>query len=748
MKIRENSWTGKSRWWPWLPHVLVAFWLLYLGFTIWQHALHSVQPPLYDALSYMQKAMNFWQTVEQGKFVNLLFIEPTVRPPGTILMSYPLGFSSDFHWFHFRSVFFPIICTVASVYIVADTARARTSRWWVAAIAFLFSSLPMFYHFDLIEDIHGTVTWGYVDNFQAGIAAMAVAATLRSLTTRSLRWLSFGALLAAFTLLVKPSGLMVMALTALTWLMIVAFERRQISRFQLPVSSFRAYVLRGIVSILLVYICVIAICVFSGYLSSSNLEFAKQVLAVMREMLQISFPQSLLLFHESSGEALLLWVIGVGVLSVCRLQAVREGHELILARVLVLLLVSLFIWGGGAWYWLVVQAGGGHIRYFYPFMLMGVVCMLPAALYVWSQANRLIRIILMAICFLPALNIAGLLMVGDTPPISWQKMAGVNISIGRDRQEVRQAYAFLAELRKANKNAQIYSFNGVLSQIFENVGTYEKMVRPEQPSFKSAIPIDWSRGFAVRVNELMDSDYILIRKRNQDVASRLAVKKFDSFDSESMAFEIWLSTLNEQSGIEIASDGRALRLLRIVDRTALTRAIDLFVAAHVWRPEFLAANQPIWWSDDTISAYTRNLAAEQIGFEGIYKLHALAISRINGGIKIEIWWEELRHEEANNQRYLFLHLIDSFGNILYNQQIALYPYQPPFENRSWRYGEVTFNLQLPNEKVASLAFGVYQPPGGFLLGDKGRTDWEGRRILIPITALSSTQPGAPVSMQR
>lgn len=119
MKIREDSALLKSEWLTWVPHVVVLFWIIYLGITIWQHSIHSVQTPIGDSLSYMQKAMNFWQVVEHGKFINPLNLEPVYRPPGTILMSYPFGFSPEFHGFHFRSVFLPILSIVAAVYIVS-----------------------------------------------------------------------------------------------------------------------------------------------------------------------------------------------------------------------------------------------------------------------------------------------------------------------------------------------------------------------------------------------------------------------------------------------------------------------------------------------------------------------------------------------------------------------------------------------------------------------------------------------------
>jgi len=729
---------AKPAWLVWLPHVLVACWLLYLGASIWQHVLYSVQPPLYDPLGYIQKALHFWQALERGELFNPLNIDPVSRPPGTILMSYPFGFTPDFHGYHFRSVFLPILSIVAAVYIVAGLAQLKASGWWVAAIALLCSSLPMFYHFDWIEGLYCTSRWGLVDNFQAGIAAMGTAATVRSLMKRSFPWLIFGALLAAFTLLIKPSGLMIMALTGLIWIMFVAADWFLGSKHKSHDHSLRRYAFKGGATILIVYSCITALCIFSGYFSKGNLGYAQQALEVMREVLQIPFQQILALFHNSAGEALPLWVIWVGVLFMYRFLAVREGNKPLPVGVLVLLVGSLFAWILGAWYWLIVQAGGSQIRYFYPFLLMGVVCMIPVAFYIWPRVNRPIRNIAMVICFLPALNIGGLLAAGDSPSITWQKIAGVSISVGIGREEVRQANTFLHELRKVKKDARVYSFSsGVPSFIFENVGMYEEIIHPELPVFHVTIPLDWVRGFAVRVEEILSCDYMLTRKvGSSDAGSLLAVKKLDSFGAETLAFEIWLSTLNAKSGVETVSDGQALCLLRIVDRNALNHAIDAFVSACSWRPEFVAANRPVWWSAEEVLDHFGIFAAEEIDFGGIYKLHALSISRISDGVKIDVWWEELRHEEANNQRYMFFHLVDTSGKIIYNKEIELFPYRPMDTEKRWRHGAVQFNGALSDGNLASLAFGIYQPSGQFLLPDKNiPSDWEGRRVLIPLSAI-------------
>ncbi len=729
---------AKPAWLVWLPQVLVVCWLLYLGVAIWQHALHSVQPPLYDPLGYVQKAMHFWQALERGELFNPLNLQPVSRPPGTILLSYPFGFTADFHGFHFRSVFLPILSVVAAIYIVAGPAQIKAAGWRVAAIALLCSSLPMFYHFDWVEGLYCATRWGLVDNFQAGIAAMGTAATVRSLMTRSLRWLIFGALLAAFTLLIKPSGLMIMALTGLIWIIFVAGEWFRASKSKPSDHSWRAYAFKGGSSIAVIYICITALCVFSGYFSKGNFAYAQQVLKVMREVLQLPFRQILLLFHPSAGVALPLWGLGLGVLFMHRFLTDRERKEPLPAGVLVLPMGSLSVWILGTWYWLGVQAGGSQIRYFYPFMLMGIVCMIPAALYIWPRVKPLIRNILMVICFLSALNIGGLLAAGDSPSITWQKIAGVSISVGADREEVRQAYTFIHELGKLKKDANVYSFsNSIPSFIFENVGMYEEIVHPGMPVFRLVIPQDWVRGFAVRIDEILSSDYILIRKVGSSYADGLlAVKKLDSFNLESLTFESWLSTLDEQSGLETVSDGQELRLLCIVDPNKFNHAIDTFVSARSWRPEFLAANQPAWWNADTMKASAVKPVVEDLVFGGVYKLHALAINRVDRGIKIDAWWEELRHEEANNQRHMFFHLVDKSGKIIHNQQIALFPYKPLDAGKRWRHGVITFNGVLSNTDLMSLAFGINQPGGQFLLPDKKMpSDWGGKRVLIPLDAV-------------
>lgn len=744
-----------SKWWPWVPHVVIVVWLTFLAATIWQHALHSVQTPFGDALSYMQKAVSFWQAVEKGVLFNPFNLEPSVRPPGTVLMSYPFGFSSDFHGFYFRSVYLPILSLVAAVYVAAGNARLKISGWWVASVAMMFSSLPLFYWFDWNDARWLNNGWGMVDNFQAGISALAVAALVRSLMSRSLPWLICSALLASFTLLVKPSGLMVMLLIVLTWLMGVMFERAWARESSLSVfMSLRRYLVRGAVWISIIYILFICAGVFSDYLSGGNFAYAKQALAIWRKMaplmsLQHPLQETFWLFQQSSGVAFGLWVVGIGILSVYCAAVMRKKFFMWQPIIWAMLVSAPIIWGLGILYWNVIQGGGNQVRYFYPFMLMGGISMVPAALQVWPYTNRPVRLLLLAVCILPAINIGGLLLAGNSPPFTWQKMTGVNVSVGSGREEVQQAYALLNEVRNANKDARVYFFpNGVPSHVFVFVGAYEKILNSESHGFIPVNPMNWARGFAVRIDELLDSDYVLVEKHEYHEDMRiLSDRDLDSFAEESRAFNAFLFALGQNAGLDLVSDGLSLRLLRVVDRALLGAAIEQFVSARSWRPEFFKANPPVWWNEDSFVASGRKMATGGVDFGGIYMLHALAVNIIDKEIKVEVWWEEQRSEDANSQRAFFLHLVDSSGNILHNQQIPLYPYHPLSKDLKWRYGSVLFKDVLPDEKLASLAFGIYQSSGHFLLASKGNKDWDGRRVIIPINTYSAADVKIPALRQ-
>jgi len=80
--------------------------------------------------------------------------------------------------------------------------------------------------------------------------------------------------------------------------------------------------------------------------------------------------------------------------------------------------------------------------------------------------------------------------------------------------------------------------------------------------------------------------------------------------------------------------------------------------------------------------------------------------------------------------------IDDEGNIIYNRDFPLYPYEPFESGREWRHDTVDFPFALSNKKSTGLALGIYNQGNGDLLAAdldaKSKRDWNGLRILVPI----------------
>ena len=725
-------------WRIWAPHILVICWMVFLGVTLWDHASRSEQPPLYDPLGYLQKGINFWQSINHGHYVNPLNIAPIVRPPGTILISAPLGYSVDFHGFHFRSVFFPLLCVVAAVYMAAGKSKSLGAKWGIAAIALLFSSLPMFYHFEWVAGMSSPVRFGLVDNFQAGVAAMAAAAFVRSLTNGSLRWLCVGAGVAAFTLLIKPSGGAVMALLGISWAMVATLEWFGARKHPEDFIWLRRYLVFGFTLLFVIYSMVIVVCVKSQYLSAESILFAKKVLAVAKNVLAISLSDIPLLIHSSIGEAVLIWIIGIVILFGLFWHRFGGLNDKTLFKMASFLACATVIWSGGIWYWLVVQAGGNQIRYFFPFFSMGIVFLVPLAVNIWLRSNKWLRLVMGMICFLPAGNMA-LLLLQENPSVGWQRATGVSVSVGTNSEVIKQAYDFLKIVRRGKVNANVYSFSydGTLPEmIFENVGMYERIAKPDSPTFDISAPRDWVRGFVMRMDDLLSSEYILFQSvKDDEIQSAMRLGHIQTYRDESKAFKAWLTRLTEQDGIKVVSDD-SVRLLEITDHAWFEHQIERFISARSWRSEFEVANPRRWWNASEVASHVnKEIAASDIRFGDLYKLHVMTLSRSGKEIKIEFWWEELRHEDSNRQRKMFFHFVDSEGKVRSLQSAPLAFYFPPHPDHRWRYGVVKFDPSI-DSRISGLAFGIYHPDSnvGILMPDKGMRDWNGRRVVIPINA--------------
>src|SRR5260221_7793132 len=80
-----------------IPLLFVIVWTLVVGIAIGRVAVSAIEPPAWDALTYAMKAKFFWQRVGAGGLFNPFNIAWSARPPGTVLVSYPLASTPAFN---------------------------------------------------------------------------------------------------------------------------------------------------------------------------------------------------------------------------------------------------------------------------------------------------------------------------------------------------------------------------------------------------------------------------------------------------------------------------------------------------------------------------------------------------------------------------------------------------------------------------------------------------------------------------
>jgi hypothetical protein len=717
------------------PHAVVVLWVVLLGSQIWTFVKRSEQPPVYDTLSYFQKAKNFWAAFGSPKPVNPLNLEPTFRPPGTVLMSYPVGFTRDFHGFYFRSVFMPIVVLIGAVYCAGFARRASPAwHWNLAIIAVLLSSTPMFFHFERCDELVSPLIWGLVDNFLAAVAGLAVATCARSICSSSLRWWIGAALVASFSIMVKPSGALVMGLTGSMWFLGNVLWIRLEPQGS-PERARRRNLLRaGSLAALLIFAATLLICFHSRYLSPANLSFGTAAIEVMRAELRLPFAVFLQLVRASFGYVLpsalfLTWLCGLLYLLLRRQRPSSAAYKVVLAMLVPALLTCAF----GVWFWIIGAAGATQIRYFFPFAMMAAIFTIPMASIFTERLPPWGGWTVRMMFLLPAANLLLLLSVAN-PSIAWQRWSGVNLSSGTFRPEISMAHHLISNIRqKQKRNAFLYSFYaGASTAVFESVGEFEAVIHPELPTFQIVRPVDWRRPSVFRTNEILNSDYFLFSPILDPVVREKELKQvaIQDFWQESELFHDWFSALDQKDGVTVVAEDPSMRLLQLVDARKFEAALAEFVASHSWPTSFTDANPQHWWSEEQIDSLRRNHppVISDVNFGKSFQVKAVRFVRHGNETNLSIWWRRMDHSD-DRQWYMFFHLVDSRGKPLSVETMRLATGKPPDQKHPIVLDVLTFPVPVG---TTSIAVGIYNDQGVFLIPDHGTRDWNNRRMLLPL----------------
>lgn len=565
---------------PLRPLVLVslgAAWLVFLALLIWLHARESTQPPIYDALNYYFKAKFVWANLLSGHIVNWLNIDPSFRPPGTVLMSYPFGFDPDFRGFYFRSVFFPIALVFVSVFIAAW--RSDGSRRYLRLVALTAAFLPtvsLFYYFEPHAGRPPALgNWGMVDGFLTGLAALAAACAVRSIASKSLVWGIASTLVGVLMIFVKPSGALLAAITgailALGWIWNLkqgwAVDRRRalLKRF-VALILVQAGLLGGAV----------LLATRSLYLGTDSITYGNAAIDIMRAELKAEPSILLSVMHSGLGPFIPIWAVAMTLLWVhgrFRQRDLTAGgrplDDLLVAAAAIALLL-------GAWFWLVGSGGQTIIRYFTPFFYVAILCALGPALGRLTGSARSARLLVSLLMGIAVANTV-LLLALPNPSLAWQAASGVNVVSGTKPASISQAQSVIANAPAGSKTVVVYSMvQGIADAMFES--TFDlHVLQARKPVFLVRRPIDWQRRSTFRVDEIVTSDYILF-----DPGRALEVIPTTNVDfvREQAMFHRWVTGLTAADGVEVASAEADSTLLRIVDPARLRQSLETMMRSN------------------------------------------------------------------------------------------------------------------------------------------------------------------------
>lgn len=711
----------------WVPHGLVVLWLLFIGLTVWGHARRAAVPPIADAFLYFQKGQSVWRGLHVKHFVNPLDAEPASRGPGTVLMSAPFGFNPNFKPFFFRSIFFAVLFFVVGLYFAAfEREMPLRSHWNLAILAIFLSSLPLFYHFEGSDVLPGPTYWGLVDNFLAGISALAAGASIRSVRNRSFIWWMLAVLFTCISLLTKPAGAVVIVAIDLAWGFALVLEFLRAERT--AKKGLAMLVGIGTVTAVLIQGGLIGLCLRSSYLTvdagMAGLRWVRAYAhpAVTPELLHVIMLHSFgYILPATTIVALLLYIRN------------RRNFRPELTVVPVYLVASGVTLLVGLWFW-IITTDVGQDRYFYPFATASIIYAGPAILASLAQTRKRSLLLFRVLWIVPCLNLA-LLLVQRDPSVKWQQWSGVSLTTGGQRSEVAQAKELLERVRVTGKNAVAYATVSTPAYTFSSVAAYNALVQPGKPYFSVQLPIDNQTEPVYRMADIAGSDFIVFppvldpRLRN----SVLRVAAIKTFPEEELLLRAWLTNLTENDGVNSLSE-TSVRVLKITDKVKLLASLERLVSSYSWPARFVDQNPKVWWNLKELQHDIPSLAPQisNIKFGDVVDLYALVVKEDQGFTKVQLWWKWI--DPPQQEWQFFCHIIDQNGAILENHAIPLDKQSSP-SPEFVRLDSLSF--QSARRDGYGIAVGVFAPGSAILQADRGNSiasspqlDWNNRRVVV------------------
>ena len=578
----------------------------------------AVAPPVYDAVAYYWKAITSLRAIKAGEWFTLMGTEPSLRPPGVLLLNGIFGIDRDvfnFRGFLALNMILPVLLWSAACWVAIPLqGRSHALLWRKSVAVAALALLPMFLQFEYEETIRHASYWGLQDTVLAATAGLSIACLLRSQQTMRLFLCMAGFALAGFCILIKPAGVLVMLCASGVWC--AESLLRWIFSSNAPRRRKRSlYFGKGIVLGLLIQAAFLLPAVFSPYLSKQIIQASLTSQAVVLQMMQAFSIIDLVgqLLRSSIGPVWALVFLVAVPASVAVLLRRLSIHSLVL---LLRVGFGVLIFAAAACWWLLLA--GPVDRYMLPFVAIPIVLALPACWFAWIHAapKKLAIGISGSLCAIACLQAA---LVSWPHPVSkkFQEALGVSLSTGGHADSVVAARFIVDSSPNLAKPLVVMRLESHYSLGF--IGSWLLIQNLESgEKFRNASPFEWKFDNVFSRPQLLSADFIAMDK-SKALPFPKAGYKVASFDKEVRVFSSWIAVLDQADGVVRNAFGN-IEVLRVVDRTKLAASFDKVVheRGYHWRKEFVEVNSDAFVKANSLENETPTLSSgiPKLGDEG------------------------------------------------------------------------------------------------------------------------------------